>query len=489
MRIAIAATLLLACCTSKQTIGVAANLPEMDVTVPMHIGGKVDVLFMVDDSPSMSPMQGMLRAHFGDLVNTVTQIQRGGPLDLHIGVVTSDYGAGDTAGGGCAASPGGTRGMLQALGAGADANCKPPTGAPFIQYAIDDKGAVTTSNLPSGQTLDQTFTCMATVGSGGCGFEHQLESVYAALHGDAVTSGFLRDDASITIVFLTNEDDGSAAPNARFYEQAADPNSYGAYDTFRQTLFALACDGHPIPYGAGHMFKSCTGAPNPTVSIDAAYDVSRYVSFFTQPRASGGLKDQPWDVALVAIAPPAMPVETLLVQKGTGLGLPPNPDYVPCGPSLSQNCLERLKHSCQNHADPTFFGDPAVRLASVVEQATVHQLASICGDDPNSPPDFTGAMSGVGRLMASQATGGCLFRAPVEVAHPRCNVTVGEGTAAQTLPTCANGTASCWRLQTDLTCPLVRDPATGGSEQLRLTVVGADPAHLHASCRVYSESP
>jgi hypothetical protein len=488
MRATIALTLLLACCTSKQTIGDAANLAEMDVTIPMHVGGKVDVLFMVDDSPSMGPMQGQLRAHFGDLVNTVTQIQRGGPLDFHIGVVTSDYGAGDTAGGGCQSSPGGTRGMLQAVGAAADATCAPPTGAPFISYAVDEQGTVT-SNLPSGQTLDQTFTCMASVGSGGCGFEHQLESVYAALHGDAVSSGFLRDDASITVVFLTNEDDGSAAPNARFYEQMVDPNIYGAYDTFRQTRFAVACGMHSIPYGNGQTLKDCTGAANPTVSVDLAYDVSRYVSFFTLPKASGGLKDQPWDVALVAIAPPSTPVETLLVQKGTGIGAPPNPTYLPCGPSLSMNCLERLRHSCQNQADPSFFGDPAVRLASVVGQASVHQLASICGDDPNAPPDFTSTMSGIGKLMASQAKSGCLFQAPVEVAHPHCTVTVGEGATAQTVPPLSSGQASGWQLQTDLTCPLVRDPATGGTEQLRLTVVGQDPAHVHASCRVYTASP
>src|SRR5260370_24618143 len=100
----------------------------------------------------MGGMQAELRARFGDLLQGIAQLQRG-PYDLHIGVVPSDYGAGDTAGGGCAASPGGDRGMLQALGAAADPSCQAPLQTPFIQYALDGNGMVRSSNLPSGQTI------------------------------------------------------------------------------------------------------------------------------------------------------------------------------------------------------------------------------------------------------------------------------------------------------------------------------------------------
>jgi hypothetical protein len=44
-------------------------------------------------------------------------------------------------------------------------------------------------------------------------------------------------------------------------------------------------------------------------------------------------------------------------------------------------------------------------------------------------------------------------------------------------------------MQTDSTCPTVRDPATGNTEQLRLTVAGVDMTMMlpiAAVCRVYS---
>ncbi|HEX4460370.1 MAG TPA: hypothetical protein VIA18_20475, partial [Polyangia bacterium] len=261
-------------CTQRLLVGLPADITKTDSVVGLGTQGKSDLLFMVDNSPSMDAMQAELRARFPQLIQTLSGLNAGGTLDLHIGVVTSDYGAGDTAGGGCSASPGGQNGLLQALGADADADCQAPTGAPYIAYAVGAGGDVV-SNLPAGQDLPTTFTCMASVGSAGCGFEHQLESVYAALHNTVENSGFLRDDATLAVVFLTNEDDGSAPPDAKFYESAADVNVYGAYDTFRQTRFAIECSGMSIPYGndVDGTLANCVAAP---ANVGLAYDVSRY---------------------------------------------------------------------------------------------------------------------------------------------------------------------------------------------------------------------
>src|SRR5262249_11542154 len=54
---------------------------------------KVDVLFMVDNSLSMKPLQAKLAAGFSDFM-TVLENLPGGTPDLHIGVVSSDMGAG-----------------------------------------------------------------------------------------------------------------------------------------------------------------------------------------------------------------------------------------------------------------------------------------------------------------------------------------------------------------------------------------------------------
>src|SRR6476659_5014929 len=140
----------------------------------------------------MDAMQSELRSRFGAFLPVFDHLGEH-PLypDLHIGVVTSDYGAGTHPRVGvCSPTPGGERGLLQTRGAAAPSGCVAPIGARFISYAYGPGGA--THNLPPGQSLQQTFTCMASVGSGGCGFEHQLESVYAALHNRDENRGFLR---------------------------------------------------------------------------------------------------------------------------------------------------------------------------------------------------------------------------------------------------------------------------------------------------------
>lgn len=165
--------------------------------------------------------------------------KKGQFLDFHIGAVTSDYGAGSTGAPGCDVSPGGQRGLLQSLGVKADSSCKPPIGAPFIKYSNAQAGL---NNLPMGQDLAATFTCMASVGAQGCGFEHQLESVYAALHNQTENAGFLRPDAALAVAFLTNEDDASAPPDTDVFDKNK-TDQYGYWDSYsRQTRFAVMCD-------------------------------------------------------------------------------------------------------------------------------------------------------------------------------------------------------------------------------------------------------
>ena len=116
MRLLFVLPFVVCACTTRQSIGVPTGLSQADVPVSMRTNGKVDLLFMIDDSSSMDPMQLELRSHFGELITELSGIGGGAPIDLHVGVVTSNYGAGDvaepgaTATSGCQASPGGTRG-------------------------------------------------------------------------------------------------------------------------------------------------------------------------------------------------------------------------------------------------------------------------------------------------------------------------------------------------------------------------------------------
>jgi hypothetical protein len=438
---------------------------ETNVRVDQNIKNKVEILFMVDNSSSMNPMQLELRARFGDFFKVFQDLAAAGTFaDLHIGVVTSDFGAGDAAGAGCDASPGGQRGILQTLpspdATDPPAGCMPPRGAPYIAYAFDPAGGTAATNLPNGSdatALVNEFTCMASVGAKGCGFEHQLESVYAALRNTKENSDFLRDGALLTVVFVTNEDDGSAPPSAKFYEQNNDPmgtSMYGQYTTYRQTRFAVDCGGMPIPYGMPlGPLMGCAAAPNPmNMDVNTAYDVSRYINYFKLPATQGGVKVDPLDVILVGIDGPETPVKTILMDPSQG-----NTPYHACpAPMLSATCSEALDHSCENTAQPAFFADPAVRLNFVIDSVTNHRVTSICGDDPTKTPDFTDAMQKLAELISTQIGPGCLD-APVanrsDDGTPDCTVedvtTHPDGPATiVTVPSCAqNGNVPpCWQL-------------------------------------------
>jgi hypothetical protein len=436
------------------------------VTLSQNATHKIDILFMVDNSPSMTAMQAQLQTQFAQFLQPFVDLAGVGfYADLHIGVVTSDYGAGDTAGGGCQPSPGGQKGLLQTTAAAGQTNvgCAAPVGSPYISYQFGAAGDQ--SNLPgttSAAQLASTFTCMASVGASGCGFEHQLESVYAALHNQVENAGFLRADADLAVVFFTNEDDGSAPPNVLFYESAADVNQFGAYDTYRQTRFGVACvQGGMLALSpeaaSGAPLLGCEAAPDTLALIlPGEYDVARYIDQFTKPPASGGLKNDPSTITLVAIDAPETPFETVTVETGTGLGVQPNPSYVLCS-SVGPSCVVRVNHSCQNNVQQAFFGDPSVRLNSVVRASAFGQVFSICGEDVNAAPDYSHALSATGNLLRSRLLADCMPTKLANPTAPECNVVAsspnGTGGSTQTpLPRCDQGAAPCWTAVSEPTC-------------------------------------
>src|SRR5579859_6133035 len=99
----------LACCFALAAcLGPPVETPltktvqETDVRVVQTLKDKVDILFMVDDSPSMIPKQDELKARFPELIKVLDDFAaQGNPAWYHIGVVTSDLGAGAAANGGC----------------------------------------------------------------------------------------------------------------------------------------------------------------------------------------------------------------------------------------------------------------------------------------------------------------------------------------------------------------------------------------------------
>ena len=450
----------MACYDAPVETPVPSTTQETDVRVEQNIKNKVDILFMVDNSPSMIPKQNQLKSQFPQLIKILDDFGKMNPAWYHIGVVTSDLGAGQFNLGGGQCHPGGDGGQLQAVGAAAAAGCTAPTGGVnFIDYnqLMPDASGNATSNLPPGQDLATTFSCMASVGAAGCGFEHQLESVYRALH-DPVPANhdFLRPDALLVVVWVTDEDDCSAPPNTDLFDPAK--TQYGAELSYRCTQYGIQC-GNPamlMPYGdSGGVLMGCQSAPNPNgMGPGKLFDVGRYITYFSKPGGAGGVKTDPNDVILFDITAPDSPVSSLLANPSE---TPPGP-YVQC-PAITANnsCAVVLQHSCIAPSDNAFFGDPAVRIRQVVNSVAHNQSTSICDTS------YQSALQSLGALIVSNIGAGCITSPFKDPANPDCVVeditaNMDGSTTVNEIPWCGanhENPTPCWELKSNPKCSAV----------------------------------
>jgi hypothetical protein len=163
---------------------VKLDMPEQ---MPLAECSVVDLLFVIDNSGSMVDEQQNLIASFDGFIAGI-QENLDEANDYHIGVVTTDAYALNVDG-------------CQTLGAlvteSAAGVCGPWTAGRFISLADD---------------LESAFTCAADVGGGGGGDEHQIEAALRAISPElgapaACNEGFIRDDALLVLVIITDEDD------------------------------------------------------------------------------------------------------------------------------------------------------------------------------------------------------------------------------------------------------------------------------------------
>jgi hypothetical protein len=244
----------------------------------------VDILFVIDNSNSMFEEQENLVANFPKFIQAIEAIQP--PIkSSHVGVISTDIGAGPFSGplmGSCV--PGGDEGKLQHTPTGADAGCA----ASYPKYL---EGPAS--------TLSQDFGCIARLGVGGCGYEQQMEAALKALTAQPYNDGFMRKNAPLAIIFVTDEDDCSAEKTGLFNP---DDQSLGPYPA--------RCVNH----------------------LDRLYPVSRYIQGFK------ALKTKPERVVVAAITGPAGKVET---DPTTGVVTPvcSSPEF---GSSLPGNRFDAL---------------------------------------------------------------------------------------------------------------------------------------------------
>jgi hypothetical protein len=218
---------------------------------------RVDLLFMVDNSASMTSKQNSLKAQFPRMIQVLSTGMRrandANPFppvkDMHLAVVSSDMGVVGQSGVMSCDANGGDDGRLQHTSSG-DAGCR-ATYPDFLSYdaSRDDP-----------MQIGVDFGCIASLGAMGCTFESQLEAPLKALlpkmvsdpNGNVVPSpytflapaggqttgrgdvappdgslGFLRRDPNapsvLGIILLTDEDDQSSQRTE--YLGTADPSA------------------------------------------------------------------------------------------------------------------------------------------------------------------------------------------------------------------------------------------------------------------------
>lgn len=167
--------------------GSARFQPGRDGSTPTGAVGcnKMDILFVIDNSGSMSQEQDNLVTNFPRFIEVLDSFRNGG-LQYRLGVTTTAIG-GDFEFLGLASSdaPGG---LLST----------PDMADPWL-----DRG---TPNLAD------IFSDLATVGTTGSAIEQPLRAAKYALVDrveDGTNAGFLRPDALLALVVLTDEDDSS----------------------------------------------------------------------------------------------------------------------------------------------------------------------------------------------------------------------------------------------------------------------------------------
>jgi hypothetical protein len=416
----------------------------IEQTFPAGAGRALDILFMVDKSFSMTPLQAQLIQNFPSFMQTLKNLPDGLP-NIHVGVVSSDLGAGrETAVPNCA--PSGDGGRLQS------APQRPGCSGPRDAY-ISASEREATKNYDG--TIEDTFACIAALGDQGCGFEHQLESAAVALGYagsiPAENAGFLRPQAYLAVVFITNEDDCSAPPDAAIFDPSsrlvADP--YGPLASYRCNEYGHLCGGNKPPRSQAAMLSDCHSAEDGIL-----IRVSELAAFFKS------LKPDPSLIFMSAIAGPVTPYDVRMTpSQGAGGVFEDQPG---------------IGHSCSTASGA--FADPPIRLAEFIAKFGDNgTMENICAD--SFAPALTRIAAALGRKMGPLCLQAAVIDAAASPARlaPGCTVVervpAGGGTTTETaLRRCdpVMGPPPCWDLAANAQCP--------GSLELVINRTGAAPA-------------
>lgn len=303
----------------------------------------VDLLFVIDNSGSMYEEQQSLIEWAQQSLFGVLELELDARPNLHVAVVSTDMGTGPYNISGCEGD--GDAGAM--WNQPQNGSCTAPADSYLVDLDDGQGGRITNYT----GTLEEAFSCIAPIGITGCGFEQPLESMKRALDGSiAANDGFLREDALLAVVIVSDEDDCSTFDNAMFDTSQNDPGSpLGPLSSFRCFEFGIECAGDdPRTPGAK---TDCT----PRLDSPYMADIAEYADFLK------GLKSDPSLVIVGGIFGEADQVEV----------------------ALSDNNHPTLAPGCESASGSAY---PGVRLQAFLDQfPNRNRFASICSDAMSGP--------------------------------------------------------------------------------------------------------
>lgn len=317
---------------------------------------KLDVLFVIDNSNSMADKQLQLQKSFATFIEglrrysvnanqnivacTSSDPEQCDLPDLHIGVISTDLGAGNWGHAGCEVLNGDNGKLITN-------SCSPSRIADsWISYDPRSESTnITNIQGDNYEKIKTAFNCISDVGILGCGFEMPLESARRALDPALmVNPGFIRDDANLMLVFLTDEDDCSAEASSDLFDptQTEMSDELGPLTSFRCFDFGVTCDINDRTVEGPR--QSCQPAPSGKL-----FGLEDYLAFFKTLKPAGAIS-----VGLIA-----GPTDKVNV-------------------SLSDSGKPYLEDSCSTN--DTQSAVPAIRLEAFTKSFN-HSISSICDLD------------------------------------------------------------------------------------------------------------
>jgi hypothetical protein len=371
----------------------------------------IDILFVIDDSISMTDEQDQLGMWANELFGVLSFA--GELPDLHVAVISSSLSVPGLKG--CTDGGDGRFHIGQAdLG-----------GDRFLRDIAGEQDRLRNFAGP----LNETFAKMARVGDVGCGYEQPFEATRRALSGEiAGNDGFLRDDALLLVVFVSDEDDCSAIDSsvltADAYGDVCSP--LGARTSYRCFEFGVQCDDGKSARELGPRSNCRSDEESPYIA-----PVSPFADFLK------GLKDHPGKVIVAGV-----------------YGVPESVDVV-SDPRLSSG-TPMLAKVCESSLGSA---TPAIRIEALLSQFPARAArSSICESDLSWAMRNTALVT---RRVAtrSHCLAGSLADTDSSVVglQPTCQVATvtAAGTSlasSQKLRPCASATDdNCYAIEADTT--------------------------------------